>query len=212
MLSGTGTNTRPLYFLCIDGMIVICNLITPVERVVETSLTLSWIVAQDGLQPMFKSVLLLALAASAITVAEARIDFWVDMNLDGKIITCPEASKFNVCYNVDNVALEGISSYFFYNDKDMTKTDFSVTLYTGGKCSGGYDRWSFSVNNQDIVGFYVMQFATMNDKVRSFKIADYQTSYVAGGYHPDPEEAVSHKCNFGTRRASNPPLSHAIRG
>ncbi|KAF9143631.1 hypothetical protein BGX30_015195, partial [Mortierella sp. GBA39] len=170
--------------------------------------------------PMLKSTLLLALAALSVyvTVADARIDFWLDQNLGGEIVTCPKANQYNTCYNVDNVALAGISSYFYYN-QDSTRKDFSVTVYSGGSCSGTYDRWSFTIDPdpaKDQVGFYVLEFGSMNDKTRSFKIADFHTSFVKGGTHKTPDEyKVSNVCQFGFpkgRSSSLPPLSRAIRG
>ena len=169
---------------------------------------------------MLKPILPLALAALSVyvAVAEASIAFWVDFNLSGEIITCPKATQYNTCYNVDNVALAGISS-FFYHNQDPAKKDFSVTVYSGGSCSGTYDRWSFTIDPdpaKDEVGFYVVEFGPMNDKTRSFKFADFRTSYVKGGYHKTPDEVkVSHVCQFGFpkgRSQSLPPLSRAIRG
>ncbi|KAF9544775.1 hypothetical protein EC957_011679 [Mortierella hygrophila] len=169
---------------------------------------------------MLKSTLLLALAALSVyvTMADARIDFWVDQNLGGEIITCPKATQYNTCYNVDNVALAGISSYFYYN-QDPAKKDFSVTVYSGGSCSGTYDRWSFTIDPdpaKDQVGFYVLEFATMNDKTRSFKFADFHTSFVKGGTQKTPDEyKVSNVCQFGFPKGASrslPPLSRAIRG
>lgn len=169
---------------------------------------------------MLKSIFPLALAALSVyvAVAEARIDFWLDFNLGGEIVTCPKATQYNTCYNVDNVALAGISSFFYYN-QDPAKKDFSVTVYSKGDCSGNYDRWSFTIDpdpEKDEVGFYVVEFGSMNDKTRSFKFADFHTSFVKGGYQLTPDKIkVSHVCQFGFPKGysrSAPPLSRAIRG
>ncbi|OAQ33839.1 hypothetical protein K457DRAFT_28997 [Linnemannia elongata AG-77] len=165
---------------------------------------------------MLKSTSLLALAALSVYVAmaEANIAFWEHMRQGGRIISCPRALKFNICHRVSNIDA-GLSSYMFWTNE--SKKDFSVTLYTGDSCSGTYDRWSFSLDPaKDEYGFFVEEFATVNDKVQSFKMADFHTSFVKGGYWPTADEDVyTNECQFGWPSGYSskvPPMSNVIRG
>jgi hypothetical protein len=162
---------------------------------------------------LLQSVLLLALAASASVVSGEEttpVTFFTDEGINGVRVACTGADTYGTCYNVDNVALAGLSS-LFYTDRDPYKDQFSLTLYAGPGCNGQYDRWSFEVP-PGYAGFYIEKFHTMNDKVRSFKFHDAQTSNVKGGFVAGGGEVrYGNVCQFDTARKSMPP-SNAVKG
>lgn len=75
---------------------------------------------------------------------------------------------------------------------------FSVILYSGASCNGQYDRWTFQLGKYK--GSYnVRSFPTLNDNVRSFKVANFFTSEVAGGDAGwNPEKTYDNYCAFAT--------------
>ncbi|KAG0284371.1 hypothetical protein BGZ96_011263 [Linnemannia gamsii] len=171
-------------------------------------------------QPMLlKPVLLLALAAVVFATDEDRqnektpVTFFTHEGLGGDRVKCTGGDTYDRCYNVDNVA--GLSS-LYYTNRDPYNEHFSLTLYTGGACSGLYDRWSFEVPKH-YKGFYIEKFHSVNDKVRSFKFHAGLTTNVKKGFWPGIGEtyynnACMYDADWSTSRRSMPPLSESVRG
>ncbi|KAF9929343.1 hypothetical protein FBU30_001704 [Linnemannia zychae] len=146
---------------------------------------------------MHLSALLVAFVSTA-TVAYAKepwagITFYSDMYRQGKTIECPKARSFDVCYNLDKVAHLGLSSGV-YNNADIFLKSFSVTLYSGPGCNGRFDRWSFQRGYFD-KPYYIEYFQSLNDNVRSFKIANFETSTTSGWAREDEESKFDAQCD-----------------
>ncbi|KAF9901387.1 hypothetical protein EC991_006238 [Linnemannia zychae] len=126
---------------------------------------------------MFKSTLLLGLVLAASSV-NASITFWEHGGKIGRRISCNKTPWYNQCYYIaGDFANIGLSSAQFVNE-EIFKSKYSVTLYSSNDCYGNFDRWSFSrgINEE----YSIHGFQSLNDNVRSFKIADYETSTTTG--------------------------------
>jgi hypothetical protein len=118
----------------------------------------------------------IALAASIADAASLGIiQFARDVNQQGPISYC-DRNFYNRCYRAP---INDASSMQFLNTDFPNRKDFSITLFTGPKCTGRYDRWSFEQKEAGEVEFN--SFPSVNDHVLSYKIASFKTSRVVNG-------------------------------
>lgn len=141
---------------------------------------------------MFKSTILLTLALAASVTNAVTLQFWSDTYKQGRHVTCSNL-YYDVCYRLDdNIANLGLSSASFGNT-DMYKNTFAITLYSGAGCNVRMDRWGFQRNNWD--GPYSIEyFQSLNDNVRSFKIANRDLPTTSGAAQPNEEQTVRPSC------------------
>ncbi|KAG0287076.1 hypothetical protein BGZ96_008956 [Linnemannia gamsii] len=126
-----------------------------------------------------------ALAASiADAVALGVIQFARDTDQNGPHSFC-DRNLYNKCYDAP---MNDASSMSFLNTNFPNHREFSITLFTGPKCTGRYDRWSFEQKRPGGVDYN--KFPSVNDKVVSYKISNYITSRVVNGDAGATEEQV----------------------
>jgi hypothetical protein len=137
---------------------------------------------------MLKSTILLTLALAATSVNAVLIDFWSDMYKSGQKVTCTKLI-YDECYRLpDDVVNLGLSSAQYINTEMYTNT-FAITLYSGTGCNGRMDRWGFGRNTWE--GPYSIEyFQSLNDNVRSFKIANRDLPTTSGAAQSEEEEWV----------------------
>ncbi|KAF9292071.1 hypothetical protein BGZ68_000058 [Mortierella alpina] len=125
---------------------------------------------------------------NAANDAEMSLNFW---NIGGDPTYCLDFN-FDQCYTFsESIAAEGLSSARF-NNYDFWVRKFSITVYSGSNCNYAYDRWSFTTTQHN--SYFINQFPTLNDKVRSFKVANFHTSTDSGTIGAQPELATMSKC------------------
>ncbi|KAF9966192.1 hypothetical protein BGZ70_003047 [Mortierella alpina] len=103
--------------------------------------------------------------------------------------------EFDQCYYLsDTIVSGGLSSAKFKNF-DFYLRRFSVTFYSGRYCNDYYDRWSFTlISDYKDPEYNINQFPTLNDQVRSFKVANFHTSTESGNIGSNPEDAKLSGC------------------
>ncbi|KAG0357080.1 hypothetical protein BGX24_006298, partial [Mortierella sp. AD032] len=137
---------------------------------------------------MFKSALLLGLFLVASTTNAAgltMLNFWPDMYRKGRMMECP-MPDYDVCYRIpDQFINMGLSSASFENG-NIEVNKLAVTLYSGYGCNERMDRWGFTRGSLD-APYYIEYFQSLNDNVRSFKIAARDLSTTSGPARKDLE-------------------------
>ncbi|KAF9921722.1 hypothetical protein FBU30_008209 [Linnemannia zychae] len=143
---------------------------------------------------MFKSTFSLGLLLIASAVSATSLTFWSDMYRQGQQVTCSNL-YYDICYRLDDkIANLGLSSAQFVND-NMYSSSFAVTLYSGSGCNGHMDRWGFNRNNWE-APYYIEYYQSLNDNVRSFKIANRVLSTTSGTARSDEETTVRAPCRM----------------
>ncbi|KAK5823621.1 hypothetical protein F5H01DRAFT_334863 [Linnemannia elongata] len=143
------------------------------------------------------SILVVLLLAT--TVAQAvpytYLMFWSDAYRKGRKIICAPLHD-DTCYRLpDDIANLGLSSASFGNG-NMFANKMAVTLYSGDGCNGYMNRWGFTQNNLG-PEYNIEYFQTLNDNVRSFKVAARDLPTTHGGARQDPENTERAPCkNF----------------
>ncbi|KAK3841661.1 MAG: hypothetical protein J3R72DRAFT_475335 [Linnemannia gamsii] len=140
---------------------------------------------------MFKSILLVGIALAASLVVEAKPDlvFSTGTVQQGDQYRCEELD-YQVCYSFGNTP-PSLKSLAFTNYDFPKHKDFSITVYDGPDCNNYYDRWSFkqSDDGRDVIAaWFSLQ------SVRSFQIANFQTSQVKHGYLGSKSATRDPKC------------------
>ncbi|KAF9125330.1 hypothetical protein BGX30_000514 [Mortierella sp. GBA39] len=122
---------------------------------------------------MFRSTLLLTLAFAASVANVAAISLISSHFLNGPIMPCQEATKFDTCYRFA---------------ADLFLKSFSSTFNPSPACNGYYERYSKRPNESD--PYNINDVSTLNDNFRSFKVADFETSTASGhaGNSGEPSE------------------------
>ncbi|KAG0372351.1 hypothetical protein BGX24_000367 [Mortierella sp. AD032] len=87
----------------------------------------------------------------------------------------------------------GLSSAKYWQ-WDYVKTKFSVTFYSGSNCDGRYDRWTFPRLASQ--AYNINAFHSLDNNVRSFKIADFETSTTSGDAGKHGELSHTPDCDF----------------
>ncbi|KAG0365539.1 hypothetical protein BGX24_004099 [Mortierella sp. AD032] len=133
------------------------------------------------------------LLAPGATQASQDILFCPVVRLQGREsdYTC-EIEKYNLCYRMPN-GFEGVRAGYFWNNA-ISQSDFSITLYTGNSCNDKWARWSFK---NGFTGSYLIrdfQRQELWNNVRSFKMANFQTSTTTGNDQPKDDRVVMAHC------------------
>ncbi|KAF9941821.1 hypothetical protein BGZ67_003911 [Mortierella alpina] len=153
---------------------------------------------------MFKSCILVGLAfafgavsavgnetANAFNKAEVDLNFYTAWYNEGDPTYCLNF-KFDQCYTLTNRIIAGGLSSARFNNYDFWVRRFTITVYSGSNCNYAYDRWSFTTTQH--TSYIINQFPTLNDNVRSFKVANFHTSTDSGNIGAKPEEAAMTTC------------------
>ncbi|CAO3569172.1 unnamed protein product [Mortierella alpina] len=99
---------------------------------------------------------------------------------------------FDQCYTLQDAIVAGGLSSAKFNNNDFWVRRFTVTLYSGSYCNHNYDRWTFTETQYN--DYSMNQFPTLNDQVRSFKVANFKTSTESGNIGAQPEDARMSEC------------------
>ncbi|KAF9960788.1 hypothetical protein BGZ72_005953 [Mortierella alpina] len=127
-----------------------------------------------------------------IAADQFNLSFYPHWNLGGEGYFC-RTVEFEQCYTFrDEIIASGLSSVTFDNYSIWVKR-FTLTVYSGANCNVAYDRWSFTQTYTDpdqVMG----SFRTLNDNVRSFKVANFLTRTQSGTITSPPEHTVMSSC------------------
>ncbi|KAF9272297.1 hypothetical protein BGZ88_004988 [Linnemannia elongata] len=141
------------------------------------------------------SILVVLLLATTVAhaVPFTYMMFWSDAYRKGRRMYCGPLQD-DTCYRIpDQLVNLGLSSAQFSNG-NMFANKMAVTLYSGDGCNGYMNRWGFTLNN--LGGPYQIEyFQTLNDNVRSFKVAARDLPTTHGVARSDPENTVT-ACRF----------------
>ncbi|KAF9900354.1 hypothetical protein EC991_007458 [Linnemannia zychae] len=141
---------------------------------------------------MFKSSILLGLTLLASVANAVTITFWSDNYRQGQQVVCSNL-QYDFCYRLDdNHANLGLSSAA-YGNGNMYMNKFAVTLYSGHGCNDRMDRWGFTRNTWD-APYFIEYFQSLNDNVRSFKIAARDLPTKSGAARKDEETTFRPQC------------------
>ncbi|KAF9919997.1 hypothetical protein FBU30_010280 [Linnemannia zychae] len=133
-------------------------------------------------------------AAENVSGYYPDIRFFVDTERRGTRYGCINTKRFNQCYEIqESIRSFGLSSFeSVHTGRNRDRKAYSITLYSGRGCTGQWDRWSFEQKFLDV--YKVDYFPTINDNVRTFKMADFATSSDSGNANWDPENTESAGC------------------
>ncbi|KAK3824044.1 MAG: hypothetical protein J3R72DRAFT_458487 [Linnemannia gamsii] len=121
-------------------------------------------------------LLILVLSTLVLTVKSvSRVDFYGDGGFGKPWKTCT-VEGYNTCHRLPS---NGVSSASYANS-DWAKTKFTLTVFSGESCDGDWFQWSFSQNIIDPT-FDIEYVNQLNDRIRSYRVADYLMST---GYGP----------------------------
>ncbi|KAG0358497.1 hypothetical protein BGZ54_010394 [Gamsiella multidivaricata] len=121
------------------------------------------------------------------------VRFWEEKKFKAGCVVCPIAT-YQRCINLDMKTIGRASSFKFFNLDVSPSYTFSSTLYDDKDCKGNYFRWSGTLNlNQ---GITYPNLDPYDNKIKSFKIADFLTSDAAG-YQAVGDTKVDSTCYLG---------------
>ncbi|KAK3806019.1 MAG: hypothetical protein J3R72DRAFT_507507 [Linnemannia gamsii] len=134
------------------------------------------------------------LLAPGATQADQSIRFCPVVRLQGREsdYSC-DIDKYNLCYRTPN-GFEGVRAAHFFNG-DTDHSEYSITFYTGNSCNDKWARWSFKRGFMGSYTIHDFQRQELWNNVRSFKMANYQTSTTTGNDQPKDGRVVMANCN-----------------
>ncbi|KAG0261389.1 hypothetical protein BGZ95_004239, partial [Linnemannia exigua] len=104
-----------------------------------------------------------------------------------------DVGQFNICHRIPQ-SYTGSRAAWMWNSYGG-KGDFSITLYTGDTCNDKWARWSFNRKYGEHYTINDFQRKELWNNVRSFKIADFQTSTTTGSGQPKDNSFTVAKCS-----------------
>ncbi|KAG0261388.1 hypothetical protein BGZ95_004238 [Linnemannia exigua] len=137
--------------------------------------------------------LAVVLLAPGVTQAKQDLLFCPVVKVQGREVdyTC-EVEKYNLCHRMPS-GFEGVRAGNFWNS-DVYQTGFSITFYTGNSCNDKWARWSFENGFTGTYTIHDFQRKELWNNVRSFKMANYQTSTTTGNDQPKEGTVVMANC------------------
>ncbi|KAF9896765.1 hypothetical protein BX616_006802 [Lobosporangium transversale] len=124
----------------------------------------------------------------------SNVRFWEDQKHQGRCAKCKNFA-YNTCYGID-MSKFGIGrvSAFWFEQFDTRNGYTSLTLYDGTQCDGSWFRYSYDQNTRSYGVGYLGDY---NDKIRSFKIADFYVAPGTGSNQPKDPSVNNNSCYRG---------------
>ncbi|ORY93693.1 hypothetical protein BCR41DRAFT_365452, partial [Lobosporangium transversale] len=123
-----------------------------------------------------------------------NLRFWEDNGHQGRCAKCKNFA-YNTCYGIDMSKFDiGRVSAFWLEQYDTRIGYTSLTLYDGTRCNGNWFRYS---EDQSTRNYGVGHMGAYNNKIRSFKIANFYAAPGTGTNQPKDPSVNNKSCYRG---------------